>query len=252
MSPNFLEYIQFVGNEDEEPLNCTAIDHNNNLVTIIFNNNRPNDNSVITSGYKLLNPCENFEDMTGDIYLGYTTLYRDIDENTVILSNDGSVYVEPEAIPEPEPYVPTLEEVKTSKIQSLSSTCKQMIINGVDVEIDGTVEHFSYDEEDQVNIKELFDLAMQTKVPLYYHADGESCKLYTVEQIVNIYTTNATNKMHHITYFNQLKLYVNTLETNEDVESVNYGDELTGEYLKTYNDAMVQANVGLTTLLGGE
>ena len=93
---------------------------------------------------------------------------------------------------------------------------------------------------------------MQTNVPLYYHADGESCKLYTVEQIVNIYTTNATNKMHHITYFNQLKLYVNTLETNEEVELVNYGDELTGEYLKTYNDAMVQANIGLTTLLGGE
>ena len=29
-------------------------------------------------------------------------------------------------------------------------------------------------------------------------------------------------------------------------------DELTGEYLQTYNDAMTQANVGLITLLGGE
>ena len=58
--------------------------------------------------------------------------------------------------------------------------------------------------------------------------------------------------MHHITYFNQLKLYVNTLETIEEVETVNYGDELTGEYLQTYNDAMAQASVGLTTLLGGE
>lgn len=124
---NFLEYIQFVGNENLEPINCTAIDHNNNLVTIIFNNNRPNDNTIITSGYRLLNPCENFEDMTGDIYYGYTTLYRDVDENTVILSNDGSVYVEPE---QPEPYVPTEEELaeqeKQSQIQSLKSQINEL------------------------------------------------------------------------------------------------------------------------------
>ena len=114
------------------------------------------------------------------------------------------------------------------------------------------MEHFSYNEEDQVNIKELFDLAIQTNVPMYYHPDGASCKLYTVEQIVSIYTTNVTNKMHHITYFNQLKLYVNSLKTSEDVETVTYGDELTGDYLKTYNNAMEQASIGLTTFLGGE
>ena len=127
MNQNFLEYIQFVGNENLEPINCTAIDHNNNLVTIIFNNNRPNDNSVITSGYRLLNPCESFEDMTGDIYLSYTTLYRDIDENTVILSNDGSVYVEPEPL---EPYIPTEDELaeqeRQSNIQSLKSQISEL------------------------------------------------------------------------------------------------------------------------------
>ena len=245
----YKDTIKFLESDDNIKVYITCM--SNTLVKFEFDkNDRPSD-EILLSGFEVLNE-HTFENQSDDYYHGYTTLYRDIDENTVILSNDGSVYVEPEPVPEPEPYVPTLEEVKTSKIQSLSSTCKQMIINGVDVEIDGTVEHFSYDEEDQVNIKELFDLAMQTKVPLYYHADGESCKLYTVEQIVNIYATNATNKMHHITYFNQLKLYVNTLETNEDVESVNYGDELTGEYLQTYNDAMAQASVGLTTLLGGE
>ena len=241
--------VKFLESNNIIQVQITCI--SNTLVQFNFDDNDRPSNEILLSGFEVLNE-NTFENQSDDYYHGYTTLYRDIDENTVILSNDGSVYVEPEPVPEPEPYVPTLEEVKTSKIQSLSSTCKQMIINGVDVEIDGTVEHFSYDEEDQVNIKELFDLAMQTKVPLYYHADGESCKLYTVEQIVNIYATNATNKMHHITYFNQLKLYVNALETIEEVETVNYGDELTGEYLQTYNDAMAQASVGLTTLLGGE
>ena len=249
----YKDTINFLKSNENIQVVITCI--SDNLVKLFFeDNNKPSDD-ILLSGFEVLNE-NTLENQSDDYYYGYTTLYQEINENTVILSNDGSVYVELESTPESElePYIPTLEEVKISKIQSLSSMCKQNIINGVDVEIDGVIEHFSYDEEDQVNIKELFDLAMQTNVPLYYHADGESCKLYTVEQIVSIYTANVTNKMNHITYFNQLKLYVNTLETNEEVETVNYGDELTGEYLLTYNDAMVQANVGLTTLLnlGGE
>lgn len=44
-------------------------------------------------------------------YEAYTTLYRTI-EDGYILSDDGSVYVEPDPEPEPEPYVPTLEEIQ--------------------------------------------------------------------------------------------------------------------------------------------
>ncbi len=54
-------------------------------------------------------------------------------------------------------------------------------------------------KKDQTNIKELFDLAIQTNVPMYYHSDGNSCKLYTVKQIIELYTTADMNKMHHIT-----------------------------------------------------
>ena len=147
----YKDTVKFLESNNNMQVYITCI--SNTLVKFEFDeNNRPS-NDILLSGFEVLNE-NTFENQSDDYYHGYTTLYRDIDENTVILSNDGSVYVEPEPVPEPEPYVPTLEEVKTSKIQSLSSTCKQMIINGVDVEIDGTVEHFSYDEEDQVNIKE--------------------------------------------------------------------------------------------------
>ena len=84
---------------------------------------------------------------------------------------------------------------------------------------------------------------------MYYHADGESCKLYTVEQIIAIYSTASTNKMHHTTYFNQLKLYTESLESIDDVNDVTYGQELTGEYLETYNASMAQAQLVLETLL---
>lgn len=178
-------------------------------------------------------------------YSSYTTIYRELD-NGVQFSNDGSVYVEPVI---PEPPKPTLEEVKISKINELSNICNQQIIQGVDIEVNGETGHFSYDYEDQVNIKELFDLSVQTNVPMFYHADEESCKAYSTEEIITIYAALSTNKSHHITYYNQLKMYVESLENIDDVKSVVYGQELTGEYLDTYNESMAQAQLVLDTLL---
>lgn len=182
-------------------------------------------------------------------------VYRDFGDGLkyALTDTEDDVYVELPEIETPiepsEPYVPTLDDVKKSKINELSRICNQSIVNGVNVEIDGVMEHFSYKDEDQVNIKEIFDLAVQTNIPMYYHADGASCKLYTVEQIITLYSTASTNKMHHTTYFNQLKLYVETLETNENVNDVVYGQELTGTYLETYNNSMMQAQLVLETLL---
>lgn len=211
--------------------------------------------SVLLSGFNIINE-HNGNNMTDDYYHGYTTIYKNIDSKIVLLSNDGSVYVKEDdvddssSITEPaEPYVETLEEAKVRKISELSNTCQDTIIAGVDVEIDGITEHFSCRDEDQINIKELFDLSVQTNCGVYYHADGKSCKLYTVEQIISIYATASTNKMQHTTYFNQLRSYVETLEDIDSVNAVVYGQELTGTYLDTYNASIEQAQTLLNTLL---
>lgn len=44
-------------------------------------------------------------------YTQFKTVYLKLEEG-IIFSDDGSVYVEPEPIPEPEPYVPTAEELE--------------------------------------------------------------------------------------------------------------------------------------------
>lgn len=218
------------------------------ILVILFNHTVLPTASELESGFKILN--ENNDFVQAD-YQKFTTIYRTYEDEPyrIELSNDGSVYVEPEKIPDPEPYIPTLDDIKAHKTSELSYICSQSITNGVDVEIDGNIEHFSYKDEDQVNIKEIFDLAVQTNVPMYYHSDGNSCKLYTVEQIIALYTATTTNKMHHQTYFNQLKLYISSQSDIEIIENINYGDELTGEYLATYNEAMTQAQVLLDALL---
>lgn len=247
-----MENIRFINDETESIYKVSLTNLSDERILICFED-KPNDISIFNDGFVVLN------EHNGIIQANYSSMkyiYKDCNDDLtyILTTKEDDKYVEPVIpdTPEFEPYIPNLQETISSKVRELSNNCNQRIVDGVDVQIDGQSEHFSYKDEDQVNIKELFDLAAQTKVPLYYHADGMSCKLYTVEQIVSIYSSNAINKMHHITYFNQLKLYVESLDDKEKVSSVSYGDELTGTYLDTYNNAMAQANIGLTTLLGAE
>lgn len=131
------------------------------------------------------------------------------------------------------------EELANSKIQELSSKCQEAITNGI--ELNG--EHFSYTLTDQNNISNIFQLAMSTGLSVPYHADGQDCRLYSKEEIMNIYFSQETNVTHHTTYYNQLKQYVLTLTTEEEINSVVYGQELIGTYLETYNEIMKQASI---------
>lgn len=125
-----------------------------------------------------------------------------------------------------------------SKLQELSTQCQKAITDGI--ELNG--EHFSYTLTDQNNISNTFQLAMSTGLSVPYHADGQDCRLYSKEEIMNIYFSQETNVTHHTTYFNQLKQYVLTLTTEDEVNTVQYGQELTGTYLDTYNEIMQQAS----------
>lgn len=181
----------------------------------------------------------------------YKYLYRKYENepNIIELCNDNIPYSDNGIEIEYPEYTPTLEEVKTIKIAEFSRICNQMITNGVDIDVDGNIEHFSYTDEDQRNIKELFDIVLQTNNSMYYHSDNGGCKLYSVDQIINLYISEVTNKMHHTTYFNQMKMYIESLDDNSIISNITYGTELPGEYLDTYNNAMLKAKENIDFLL---
>lgn len=193
-------------------------------------------NEIITNGFSIINE---FNDSIMADYSDYKTIYVESTDNAYYLST-GDKYVEPTPEnPEPtEPIIETLENIKTNKISELNTICNKMITSGVDVEIDGKTEHFSYTIEDQANIDDIAQMAKSTNMEQSYHCDNGSCKLYTVEEITKIYMTQKMNKAHNITYTNQLKLYVKSLKEKAEVESIAYGQDLTGEYLNTYNTIM--------------
>ena len=171
-------------------------------------------------------------------YENYTTLYRTL-ENGFQLSNDGSVYVEPEPIPEPEPIEPTLEELKQQKINEVSNKCKETIYAGVDVELPtGTTEHFSLKQEDQIN---LFGKQAQISsgvTQLEYHQDGHPCRYYTVEEMTAIITAAMQFVSYHTTYCNSLYTWIDAVEDKEDLQEITYGVSIPVEYqsevLQTY------------------
>ena len=215
------------------------------VIKLTFDDNMPTMGVLIT-GFYVANE-HNFSNMSGTTYYGYKTVYKN-ESPIFYLSNDGSEYVPPEP-PTPEPK--TLDEVKAEKINQFKTMCYAVIVAGVDVEIDGEQKHFSYDSEDQTNIKEIFDLALATKIDQFYHADGETCALYSVESIIKIYAAESMNKLGNITYYNQMRIYIGTLETIDEVEAITYGDELPEPYIDIYNSAMAQAEEGIKALIGG-
>lgn len=193
-------------------------------------------NEIIINGFAIINE---FNDSIMADYSDYKTIYVESTDKAYYLST-GAKYVEPtpENPEQTEPIIETLENIKTNKISELNTICNKMITSGVDVEIDGKTEHFSYTIEDQANIDDIAQMAKSTNMEQSYHCDNGSCKLYTVEEITKIYMTQKMNKAHNITYANQLKLYVKSLKEKAEVESIAYGQDLTGEYLNTYNTIM--------------
>lgn len=165
-------------------------------------------------------------------YEDYTTLYKDT-ETGYILSNDGSVYVEPEPIPEPEPIEPTLEEVKESKVGEMNETQQKVIAAGVDVTLaDGTTRHFSLSDNDQLSL-----VGLQTQVVAgldeipWHTSDAENgCEYFSNSDMALITEKAMEFITWHTTYFINLRLYINSLLDKESVKAVYYGMYIPKEY----------------------
>lgn len=246
-----LDKIKFINNDTI--FNCSLYIISDHAVRLIFSDKIP-DIEILENGFLVYNYYNN--EIQGD-FSEYKTVYRtyESDASTVELSNNETVYV-----PFEEPIGGTeikldISQIKEAKVKELQSICKTNIEKGVDVDIDGTIEHFNYSilDGDQEDIDSLFTAAATTKMGQSYHCHNGNCKIYTVEQIVNIYVAQKINTMHHKTYFNQFRQYIlNTFTDDSEINtvlSIAYGDELNGEYLDTYNFNMDHAKAVIETTL---
>lgn len=174
---------------------------------------------------------------------GWTTVYRS-DSQIIYLSDDGSVYQTPdpdtggEILP-PEPYVPTLEELQAAKKREISQACENAIYSGVDVKLsDGSTEHFSLTEHDQLNLfGKQVQLAAGT-TELEYHADGQPCRYYSAKDMQIITSMAMAFVSYHTTYCNAVNMWIAGCETADEIQQIYYGADVPEQYqsdvLKAY------------------
>ena len=241
----------------------------------------------LTSGFELLTRQKDGK-VYGN-YLDYTTVHRKMEDGSVILSNDGSVWKEPvytvtfeglnctmvgetaqqvktyeeleipvvipnenheflewfPAIPlhgkitknekytAKSVYVKTLEEEQTEKISEMNEIQQLTIRDGVLITLsDGRNEQFTLKDQDQTSLMGLQTLVAQgvENIPWHSADQSEHCKYYSNADMAIIAEKALQFITYHVTYFRDLRIYIRSLQTKEEVQNVTYGTEIPLEY----------------------
>lgn len=125
----------------------------------------------------------------------------------------------------------TIDYVKMQKINEMNNICNKVITNGFDTVLsDGGTHHFSLTTQDQLNLITLSTLVESGENSIPYHADGELCKFYSAEDVRTIIAMATSFKTYHVSYFNALRAYIESLDTIESIMVVMYGTIIPEEY----------------------
>lgn len=138
-----------------------------------------------------------------------------------------------------------LQGIRQEKIQQMSEECSKTIQKGV--QYNGKV--YSLTPNDQINIDSMFNAVLAGAKEYPYHANGESCCNMKAEDILNLYVLYKKIVTYYTTYYNQLKMYIDTLTNKEDVEKVFFRQELTGVFQEQLEDMMVSADVQMQNII---
>lgn len=189
--------------------------------------------SLIEDGFMELNEHSQIEmvDFSDEKYL----YHEEEKDHVFVITNEDDdkwypqSYVVPVAVPTPESPAPSLPEVKQQKIDEMESVMNAMITSGVTVSLsDGTTGTFGLDQTDQVyltNLRMMADAASdKTSVSIPWHeADvSKQCKFYSPNDIITITDEARKHITYHVTFFRDLRIYINSLASISDVQNVTY------------------------------
>ena len=110
---------------------------------------------------------------------------------------------------------------------------QRIIQYGVEVSLsDGTTERFTLKDQDQMSLMGLQTLAAQGigQIPWHDVDSAEHCKYYSAEDMSRITGAALSFISYQVTYFRDLRIYINSLLDKESVQSVTYGTYIPQEY----------------------
>ena len=129
-------------------------------------------------------------------------------------------------------YNEPIENVRERKISEMNAVQQSMIANGFDIVIDGKVKHFTLTDHDQTSMLGLMGQVQMgiKQIPWHTSDHDEHCEYFTNEQMKSIIEKATGFLTYHITYFRDLRIYINNLSSKEEIEAVEYGIQIPNEY----------------------
>lgn len=142
-------------------------------------------------------------------------------------------------------YVPTLEEVRETKIKEFNTLCNQIIEAGQDITLsDGTVMHFDYTQYNQMNMSDGANMALSTKESVPYYDSNNNCYLFNAIDIVTIYATCKGYVTYMLTLDHHLEAMIRRMESKEDIAALTFSEDSLDETTKAeFDTVMAQAQV---------
>lgn len=217
-------YLKFYNDNTIYPISFSKINEHRILIIGKIPEN--------TNGFTISRKETNWDNWD---YKDYTTIYRKYD-NGIEFSNDGSIYIEPKPKPIPEtpkPHVLTFEEMKLDKAFLMECDQNKILNKGVEVLLsDGSTSLFSLNNSDLALL-----IGLQTQVasgidriPWHSSDTSKSCKYYSNKDMQLIAKAAIEFLTYHITYLRDLKIYIDSLKTEDELNNVFYGMYIPSKY----------------------
>lgn len=139
-------------------------------------------------------------------------------------------------------YVKTLQEVKEEKVAEMNAVQQEIITAGIDVTLtDGTTDHFDLTDRDQIRLMGLQKQVESGVEQISWHTsdEDEHCKFYSNADMAVIAEKAMEYVTWHVTYFRDLRIYIRSMTTKEEVAAVVYGIDIPVEYQSNPLKAMI-------------
>lgn len=189
--------------------------------------------TLISMGFQELN--ENNQMLMSD-FSDHRYLYHEEVAGLVFITTDDPAdkwheqpFVPPVPPVPPEPYVPTLDEVKAQKIAEMETAMSERIEYGVTVTLsDGTSGRFGLSALNQTSLTNLRLMAEQSEdkdtpsIPWHISDTSVPCQFFSPNDIMTITNAAIALTTYEITFLRDLRIYINDLNTKEEVEAIVY------------------------------
>jgi hypothetical protein len=146
-----------------------------------------------------------------------------------------------------------IENAITLKLDEITTKCKEIIYNGINITTSVGPKHFSLTEVDQINMMNQYDQLEKaldgkpSKINLSkgvaYHADGELCKFWSPQDFGTIVKAATEFILYHQTYCNHLREYTKGLKDVYSINRIAYGIELPEDLQRSLDSIVGEYNM---------